>query len=178
MTVAADVLPQRASAAYAALLRAGANFESEVSIEVAEILQQTGFTIADLVYALGKLKLADALDYRFFGSQTVSVVLKRNDVRNVNVNVNNNIYNIPLRTYTNVNVTSAETLADRLREPRKVNFYRKLARLYPPEAIDRALNDCFKVKEENIRKSRAALFVYLLKIYGNKKQNGSGDCPR
>ena len=59
----------------------------------------------------------------------------------------------------------AGELASRLDEPWRLDYYRRLVTRYPENQIRRALTECMATPAVQIRKSRAALFHYLLKLY-------------
>ena len=63
----------------------------------------------------------------------------------------------------------AGELASRLDEPHRLDYYQRLVARYPKALLQRALADCVAVPRDQIRKSRAALFHYLLKIYASKE---------
>jgi hypothetical protein len=66
----------------------------------------------------------------------------------------------------------AEEIAHGLSEPDAVSSFRTLFRRYSEEAIRRAYEEVLAIPSDRIRKSRGALFIYLLKKYaGTRRTN-------
>ena len=53
------------------------------------------------------------------------------------------------------------------------SIYRRLASKYPEELLRKVLAEVRKVPQEKIRKSRGALFTYLVKRYAGKTSENS-----
>lgn len=62
-------------------------------------------------------------------------------------------------------VNLADELASTLKENDRLEYYKKLVRIYPRHLIIKALEECQKVPDERILKNRAALFKSLLNRY-------------
>ncbi len=62
-------------------------------------------------------------------------------------------------------------LANRLNEPHRVKYYLRIKNTYSIDIIKKALEDCFKVPDKDIRKNRAALFTYFLKLYAQRRKD-------
>lgn len=61
----------------------------------------------------------------------------------------------------------AKLLAERLNDPSSVPFYLSLARQYPAGHLFNVLGQVMEIPDEQIRKSRGALFTWMVR-------NGSG----
>ena len=72
----------------------------------------------------------------------------------------------------------AQEIARGLGEEQLLPIYRALVRRYPEEVVRRAYQETIAFPAENIRKTRGAIFNYLLKKYVREVQSGtqnSGD---
>lgn len=65
----------------------------------------------------------------------------------------------------------AAEVAAAFKDQRRLVLYRSLCNAYDEQSIRRALATVQAVPEERIRKSRPALFVYLLKHYASVNKN-------
>ena len=79
-----------------------------------------------------------------------------------------------------MNVTSrselfAEELALSLNDRASLQLYESFAQRYPESFLRRILNEVLEVPAERIKKSRGALFTYLLKKYANQSHNNNRD---
>lgn len=72
----------------------------------------------------------------------------------------------------------ASYLARRMGEPDRSPYYLRLFNQYPLKTIKQALKQCLKTPDEDIRKSRAALFIYLLKHYDQRRNTHPGHLPQ
>ncbi len=68
-----------------------------------------------------------------------------------------------------VKVRSAEDLARALGEPGNPTAFQAALNLYPKRIIERSLKETRAVPQSEIRHSRTALFLYLLKHHDDKK---------
>ncbi len=68
----------------------------------------------------------------------------------------------------------ARYLATRLNEKHRIDFYLNVVRRYSISTIKQTLAECFQTPDRSIRKSRAALFMYLLKHHATRRDNHSG----
>ena len=50
-------------------------------------------------------------------------------------------------------------------------YYQSVSQKYPPELINKAFNKVKSIPDSKIRKSRGALFTYLIKKYASQKNN-------
>lgn len=64
--------------------------------------------------------------------------------------------------------TWAEMLVVALEAPQHELRLRQLCRKYPPEVLARALRQARQTPAEKIKKSRVALFIFLVKFYGHR----------
>jgi hypothetical protein len=64
--------------------------------------------------------------------------------------------------------TLAEMLVAALDAPEHETRFRQLCRKYPQPVIYRALRQARQTPAEKIRKSRVALFIFLVKFYGHR----------
>lgn len=62
-------------------------------------------------------------------------------------------------------------LADALNDHRHLSLYLSLARKHPESALQDVLSQVLAVPENKIRKSRAALFIYLIGAYEKQQTN-------
>ena len=62
----------------------------------------------------------------------------------------------------------AEELALALNDRENFSLYNHYARIYPESALRKILEQVLKVPIERIKKSRGALFTYLLKQYAKR----------
>ena len=67
-------------------------------------------------------------------------------------------------------------IATILKDEENIDFYQNLALEYPRDVIRRALADVEKVPDSRIKRSKGALFTYLVRKYG--KAEGKGKTPR
>jgi DNA replicative helicase MCM subunit Mcm2 (Cdc46/Mcm family) len=65
----------------------------------------------------------------------------------------------------------ASELAEALDDRESLSLYVSYARTYPAPLLKRALAEALSVPVEKIRKSRGALFTYLVRKYANKNTN-------
>ena len=70
----------------------------------------------------------------------------------------------------------ARYLANKLGEGERIEFYLRLVRRHSLARIKHTLQECFKTSDKNIRKSRAALFMYLLKNNEPRRDNFKHNC--
>ena len=68
-----------------------------------------------------------------------------------------------------IKVRSADELARTLGEPGNPAAFQAALNLYPKRVIERSLKETLAVPQNEIRHSRTALFLYLLKHYDDKK---------
>lgn len=166
------------------LWEAGARPGESWSKDVPTLLALTELSNADFIRALVELRLAACLWYSFddHDYRTLTVCLaralnktnERNDCNNIynNVNETNVTRNVAYTTRTSTDenrLAIAGELASRLDEPHRLDYYQRLVARYPESQLRRALTDCANVPHDKIKKSRAALFHYLLKIYASKE---------
>lgn len=62
----------------------------------------------------------------------------------------------------------ANEIAKEFREEEQVNLYQHICQQYDDAVVRSAFADAMKVPSEKIKKSRSALFFYLLKTNGKK----------
>lgn len=62
----------------------------------------------------------------------------------------------------------AQMIADSFGEPEKLALYLTCCRKYPLDVVERAYADARSVPEAEIKKSRAAVFFYLVKTYAHR----------
>jgi hypothetical protein len=62
----------------------------------------------------------------------------------------------------------AQEIAKGLGEDEYLPVFRKLVRKYPEDVVRRAYERTLEIPAERVRKSRGALFNYLIKQYGRK----------
>lgn len=68
----------------------------------------------------------------------------------------------------------AHEIASALEEPDNQSYFEELCRRYPDHIIQKSLEDAREVPMEKIKKSRGALFAYLVKKYDHKEQSSVG----
>jgi len=66
-------------------------------------------------------------------------------------------------------------VVDQLQEPSSRARFEEICRVYPPDIIRQALKEAKAVHPERIKKSRGALFIYLVKKYAQQEESHSGD---
>lgn len=71
------------------------------------------------------------------------------------------------------NEALAEEIARGLQEPDSIRMFRALVRRYPEEIIRRAYEETLSYPAAKIRKSRGAIFNFLLKKYGRNQHFNS-----
>lgn len=72
-------------------------------------------------------------------------------------------------------VTSlAYEIASALEEPTNQPYFEEMCRRYPDHIIQRSLVEAQAFPAEKIKKSRGALFAYLVKKYAHEKQSSAG----
>lgn len=64
----------------------------------------------------------------------------------------------------------AKQIAEDFGEPEEIILFTTLFRRYPESLIRQAYEEVKKIPPEEIRKSRVALFLYLLKKYARREQ--------
>ena len=69
----------------------------------------------------------------------------------------------------------AQELASRLNDEAHLSLYRKFVQKLPVDVLKRILSEVTAVPTEKIRKSRGALFTYLVQRYVHKKQRDHRD---
>jgi len=69
----------------------------------------------------------------------------------------------------------ADEIVDQLQEPSNRARFEEICRAYPLNVIEQALKEAKAVHPERIKKSRGALFVYLVKKYAQQEEPHSGD---
>lgn len=67
----------------------------------------------------------------------------------------------------------AHTIAQELDDPEHVSLYRQYCKKYPLAIIYRAYAEAKSIPPEQIRKSRAAIFFYLIKKYAHERKHNS-----
>ena len=72
----------------------------------------------------------------------------------------------------------AAGIAEDLDDFQNLPLYLFLTRKYPTEFLRDMLSRAMGIPAEKIRKSRAALFFYLIRKYDNKGENNNRDQPR
>jgi hypothetical protein len=65
-------------------------------------------------------------------------------------------------------------ISDILKAPQSQGYFENLCRLYPHGVIFRSLNQARAIPAEKIKKSRSALFVYLLKKHAQQEKSSAG----
>lgn len=65
-------------------------------------------------------------------------------------------------------------IAESFRDLERLRSYVICCRKYPPAVIDRAFNEAQSFPQAQIRKSRAAIFFYLVKRYAHQAPYNSG----
>lgn len=71
-------------------------------------------------------------------------------------------------------VKTAQKIAKEFQAVSSLPYFEKLCRSYPRELILKAYKDTKSIPSEKIKKSRGALFVYLVKKYGQEQKSNSG----
>lgn len=69
----------------------------------------------------------------------------------------------------------ARTIAQSLNDPDRLHLYLQYCKKYPLTLIFRALSEAKSFPQENIKKSRAALFFYLIKKYAHERNKNLGN---
>jgi len=69
----------------------------------------------------------------------------------------------------------AQRIAREFKDGASVLTYRSLVELYEEKDIVRAFDRVKAIPDDKIKKSRAALFIYLVKRYAKPKDTGSRD---
>jgi len=69
----------------------------------------------------------------------------------------------------------ASYIANQLNDPSYQNTFAAICRLYPRTIIQKALTETKEVPREKIKKSRGALFLYLVKKYAHQKTSAIGN---
>ncbi len=64
----------------------------------------------------------------------------------------------------------AQRIAKEFEDEGNLGYYEDLCERYPEHLINRAFSEVKKVPQVKIKKSRGALFTYLVKKYANKKE--------
>ena len=72
------------------------------------------------------------------------------------------------------NYRLAEALARRFGEENSIALFEAIVRRYSESIIQQALTEALAYPEEKIRKSRGAIFIYLVKKYANDAKQHSG----
>ncbi|MCB9503233.1 MAG: hypothetical protein H6696_14985 [Deferribacteres bacterium] len=68
------------------------------------------------------------------------------------------------------NQATPENLANTLNAPDQMKLFEQICQDYPHHLIHKSLQDAQAVPDENIKKSRLALFVFLIKKYANQQE--------
>jgi hypothetical protein len=68
---------------------------------------------------------------------------------------------------TPANQAFAEAIADGLDDKKSLPMFAAIVRRYPREVIRKAYEEALGYPAEKIRKSRGAIFIYLVKKYAN-----------
>lgn len=152
------------------------------SKDVSTLLALTDLSNADFIRALVELRLAACLWYSFSDRECCILQIRlarasnetneRNGCRDIYKNETNDTTNgthTPLPLTEENRLAFTGELASRLDEPHRLDYYQRLVARYPESLLRRALVECVSVPHDEIRKSRAALFHYLLKIYASKE---------
>lgn len=149
------------------------------SKDISTLLALTDLSQEDFIRALVELRLAACLWYSFSDRECciLQIRLARASNETNERIVRQDIYKNETDETTNETYTSTSSneesesfageLASRLDEPQRVEYYRRLIARYPESQIRRALTECMATPTAQIRKNRAALFHYLLKLYEN-----------
>lgn len=69
----------------------------------------------------------------------------------------------------------ARTIAQSLNDPDRISLYLQYCKKYPLALIFRALAEAKSFPQEKIKKSRAALFFYLIKKYAHEQKQNPGN---
>ncbi|MBI5021145.1 MAG: hypothetical protein HZB59_06900 [Ignavibacteriales bacterium] len=69
----------------------------------------------------------------------------------------------------------AQEIASSLNDPESLSLYELYARKYSEPLLRKILDEVLRVPAERIKKSRGALFTYLLKKYAHSKQYNDRD---
>jgi len=64
----------------------------------------------------------------------------------------------------------AQRIAKEFQDEDNLGYYEDLCERYPEHLINRAFSEVLKIPQAKIKKSRGALFTYLLKKYADKKE--------
>jgi hypothetical protein len=64
----------------------------------------------------------------------------------------------------------AEVIAEEFADTENLAIYVRLCRSYPPEVIKRAHHAALSVPSEKVKRSRLALFTFLVKKYAIEKE--------
>ena len=65
-------------------------------------------------------------------------------------------------------------IAETFNEPSRIKLYITYCKKYPLNIVYRAFSEAKTFPEERIKKSRAAIFFYLIKTYAHKPDQNTG----
>lgn len=104
--------------------------------------------------------------------------INKNNITRINNNVNEDKKTVNIKTFKEFNPKTrkellASDLAKGLNDSKSLPFYLSVVRQYPEPLLMKLLGEVREIPSEKIKKSRAALFNYLLKQYAkeNSKNN-------
>jgi len=93
---------------------------------------------------------------------------------NINNNANKKILNISSKGFSprTKEELLALDLAEELNDHKNLSLYLRYARCYPEPFLRKVLGEVKEIPAERIKKSKAALFAYLVKKYAENKRAG------
>jgi len=93
---------------------------------------------------------------------------------NINNNANKKILNFSSKGFSPKTKEDllALDLADELNDRKNLSLYLRYARCYPEPFLRKVLGEVKEIPAERIKKSKAALFTYLVKKYAENKRAG------
>jgi hypothetical protein len=92
----------------------------------------------------------------------------KNDIKNINNDIND-IDNEP-RSLTKEEILASD-LAEGLNDKENLNFYLWASRKYPEGVLRKIYSQVKQVPEKKIRKSKGALFNYLIQKYEKRRKD-------
>jgi len=90
---------------------------------------------------------------------------------NINNNVNKKILNFSFKPKTKKELLALD-LAEELNDRKNLSLYLRCAEKYPESFLRKVLSEVKEIPAERIKKSKAALFCYLVKKYAENKRAG------
>jgi len=119
----------------------------------------------------------ESKDHRGCDKKDISVETRGNTNKNYRIRINNNVNEdkkfLNLNTFKKIKPKTREELlaldlAKGLNDRKSFPFYLTVARQYPEQLLRKLLGEVKEIPPEKLKKSRAALFNFLLKQYAEE----------